>query len=532
MIDHFFPPESEIRSFHHTKHIIRLPAAAEEKQLSEEKTPPLQVLACKSWNGRISASCNCYNTVIFKEIQRVMKENLTSDDIGKWDLVLEKIRTIVNGAQYDNFVRHLRIVSVDRNRGKIILSTNSRTIINVVKQRYIPVLKQAATEIYEYPMEIEIIKHSGDRSFAEQKTEETTESINPAPVSAGSSAPVSSDPFLNPNYSFRSFVVGSNNELAYAACNAVARGPAAGSSNPLFIYGNSGLGKTHLISAIGNYILENDPGRRFLYLSSERFTNELVNALQNREMDKFREKYRNTDILMIDDIQFIEKKESTQEELFHTFNELYESNRQIVFTSDRPPKDIATIDQRLKSRFEWGLSVDIQPPDFETRVAILKNKAAMDNILVDDSIIYVIAENITTNIRELEGALNRIGAYINLMNRPITMEQAADILRQSFNIKERTVDIPLIKNTVCAKYNINVQDMDSSRRKKDIAHSRQIAMYLCRELTGASLPKIGYEFGNRDHTTVMHGINKITDEMEKDPDFRKEIEELRRSIID
>ena len=260
-------------------------------------------------------------------------------------------------------------------------------------------------------------------------------------------------------------------------------------SNPLFIYGSSGLGKTHLISAIGNHILENNPSRKFLYLSSERFTNELVNALQNHEMDKFREKYRNTDILMIDDIQFIEKKESTQEELFHTFNELYESNRQIVFTSDCPPKDIATIDQRLKSRFEWGLSVDIQPPDFETRVAILKNKAAMDNITIDDSIIYVIAENITTNIRELEGALNRIGAYITLMNRPITMEQAAGILRQSFNIKERTVDIPLIKNTVCAKYNINVQDMESSKRKKDIAHPRQIAMYLCRELTEISLLK-------------------------------------------
>lgn len=458
------------------------------------------------------------------EMQRVMKENLTSDDIGKWDLMLEKIKSIVNGAQYNNFVRHLKIVSADRTMGKIILSTNSKTIIDVINQRYIHVLVQAATEVYEQPMEIEVIK---------QNSETVIESADPSPVSSRrSSYQTYSEPFLNPNYSFRSFVVGSNNELAYAACNAVARGPAAGSSNPLFIYGNSGLGKTHLISAIGNYILENEPGRSFLYLSSERFTNELVNALQNREMDKFREKYRNTDILMIDDIQFIEKKESTQEELFHTFNELYESNRQIVFTSDRPPKDIATIDQRLKSRFEWGLSVDIQPPDFETRVAILKNKAAMDGILVDDSIIYVIAENITTNIRELEGALNRIGAYINLMNRPITMEQAADILRQSFNIKERTVDIPLIKNTVCAKYNINVQDMDSSKRKKDIAHSRQIAMYLCRELTDVSLPKIGKEFGNRDHTTVMHGINKITDEIEKDPDFKKEIEELKRSIVD
>lgn len=451
-----------------------------------------------------------------------MKENLTSEDLARWDLILEKMKQTVNGAQFDNFFKPLNMVSVDAEMGKILLSTNSPTVLNVINQRYLPALKQAAADIYGIMMMIEIT--IGQSSTPRAILEETPPD-RPARQSY-------TEQFLNPSYTFDSFVVGSNNELAYAACFAAAKGPAAVNSNPLFIYGNSGLGKTHLISAIGNYVLENNPTRKFLYLSSERFTNELVNALQNREMDKFREKYRNTDILMIDDIQFIEKKESTQEELFHTFNELYESNRQIVFTSDRPPKDIATIDQRLKSRFEWGLSVDIQPPDFETRVAILKNKAAMDNITVDDSIIFVIAENITTNIRELEGALNRIGAYITLMNRPITKEQAESILRQSFNIKERTVDIPLIKNTVCAKYNINVQDMDSSKRKKDIAHPRQIAMYLCRELTDISLPKIGKEFGNRDHTTVMHAINKITDQIEKDSDFKAEIEELRRSIMD
>ena len=453
-----------------------------------------------------------------------MKENLTSEDIGKWDLVLKKMKLALNDTQYDTFFRLLRIVSVDQNNGKIQLSTHSKTIQDVIVQRYIPVLKQAVEEVYAQPMDINIVRQNIENVPEIPETPHLTV-IRPANQTY-------TEPFLNPGYTFSSFVVGSNNELAYAACNAVARGPAAVNSNPLFIYGSSGLGKTHLISAIGNFILDNNPSRRFLYLSSERFTNELVTALQNREMDKFREKYRNTDILMIDDIQFIEKKDSTQEELFHTFNELYESNRQIVFTSDRPPKDIATIDQRLKSRFEWGLSVDIQPPDFETRVAILKNKAAMDDITIDDSIIYVIAENITTNIRELEGALNRIGAYVKLMNRPITMEQAAGILKQSFNIKERTVDIPLIKNTVCAKYNVNVQDMDSSKRKKDIAHARQIAMYLCRELTDISLPKIGKEFGNRDHTTVMHGINKITEEIQKSNEFKEEIEALKRSIMD
>ena len=457
-----------------------------------------------------------------------MKDNRPSDDIAKWGLVLEKIKRTVNGAQFDNFVKQLNILSVDTDMGKILLATNSPTVRNVMNQRYLPVLRQAAAEVYEREIQIEIMIRQDSQDINPLKAmTQTTDSAG-----RGNTRQPYSEQSLNPSYTFASFVVGSNNELAYAACNAAARGPAAVNSNPLFIYGSSGLGKTHLINAIGNYILKNDPKRKFLYLSSERFTNEMVNALQNHEMDKFREKYRNTDILMIDDVQFIEKKESTQEELFHTFNELYESNRQIVFTSDRPPKDIATIDQRLKSRFEWGLSVDIQPPDFETRVAILKNKAAMDNITIDDSIFYVIAENITTNIRELEGALNRIGAYVTLMNRPITKEQAASILRQSFNIKERTVDIPLIKNTVCAKYNINVQDMDSSKRKKDIAHPRQIAMYLCRELTGISLPKIGKEFGNRDHTTVMHAVNKISEELEKDSGFKTEIEELKRSIMD
>ncbi len=456
-----------------------------------------------------------------------MKENLTSDDIAKWELILDKIKRTVNGAQFDNFVKQLNIVSVDADMGKILLTTNSPTVLSVINQRYLPVIRQAAAEVYNRKMQIEIVIR---KDIEEKAPAKTTAEVHPA-VEKTTHQPYS-EQSLNPSYTFGSFVVGSNNELAYAACNAAARGPVSVNSNPLFIYGSSGLGKTHLISAIGNHILENNPSRKFLYLSSERFTNELVNALQNHEMDKFREKYRNTDILMIDDIQFIEKKESTQEELFHTFNELYESNRQIVFTSDRPPKDIATIDQRLKSRFEWGLSVDIQPPDFETRVAILKNKAAMDNITIDDSIIYVIAENITTNIRELEGALNRIGAYITLMNRPITMEQAAGILRQSFNIKERTVDIPLIKNTVCAKYNINVQDMESSKRKKDIAHPRQIAMYLCRELTEISLPKIGKEFGNRDHTTVMHAVNKISEEIRKNSEFKTEIEKLKRSILD
>ena len=271
---------------------------------------------------------------------------------------------------------------------------------------------------------------------------------------------------LNPRYNFSTFVVGANNELAYAAALAVAKNPAT-TYNPLFLYGKSGLGKTHLMHAIGHYVLQNSPDKRVLYVSSEMFTNELVNAIQNKKNEEFRNKYRSIDVLMIDDIQFIEKKDRTQEELFHTFETLYGNNKQIVFCSDRPPKEIETIDARLKSRFEWGLPVDIQSPDFETRVAILKNKAEMEDIQVNEDLLeifYLIADKITSNIRELEGALNRVIAHANLMNKPLTKETAKEVLSGVFDTSSRTIDAPLIKNIVCSHFNINVSDMESSKR--------------------------------------------------------------------
>lgn len=453
-----------------------------------------------------------------------MKENIKTDEQQKWDQVLVRLEETLMRPTYDTMVRPLRLISADEDKGELVLSTDKPATIAILYNRYLDVMKQAAAKVYG--RNVDIVIESSENSTARDNTEyDHPAAADPIPRQSSGSQ-------LNPHYTFDTYVVGGNNELAYAACLAAARGPASTSSNPLFIYGSSGLGKTHLITAIGNYILKNDPGRNFLYLSSEKFTNELVKALQNHQMDGFRDKYRNIDILMIDDIQFIEKKDSTQEELFHTFNELYEGNKQIVFTSDRPPKDISTIDQRLKSRFEWGLSVDIQPPDFETRVAILKNKVKMDHLDISDEIIYVIAENITTNIRELEGALNIINANSKLPGKTVTKESAEEILRHFFHIKKRMIDIPLIKNTVCAYYNINVQDMDSSKRKKDIAHPRQIAMYLCRDLTDTSLPKIGKDFGNRDHTTVMHAINKINEELKTDEKLSRQIDELRSSITD
>ena len=440
----------------------------------------------------------------------------------KWNLVLQKIKADSMPAIYSTWIKPLRFISADEQNKEIRLTTNSTLSIGILRNRYMPIIKQAVLEVYGFDMEIIVSQGYEPENGGE------SEKQSDLPYQFEENA-------LNPRYNFDTFVVGSNNELAYAACRAVAKGPASVNSNPLFIYGNSGLGKTHLMNAIGHYVQQNDPARRVLYLSSETFTNELVNALQSHEMDRFREKYRNIDILMIDDIQFIEKKESTQTELFHTFNTLYETNRQIVFTSDRPPKDISTIDQRLKSRFEWGLSVDIQPPDFETRVAILKNKAEMEDIEVNDEmleIFYFIAEKITTNIRELEGALNTVIAHANLTNKPLTRKMAGEVLKGVFNTKDRTVDIPLIKNTVCAYSNINVQDMDSSKRTKNLAHPRQIAMYLCRELTDTSLPKIGKNFGNRDHTTVIHACEKISKEIKTDEELKKDIEKLKSSIMD
>ena len=328
--------------------------------------------------------------------------------------------------------------------------------------------------------------------------------------------------------------MGANNELAYAAALAVAKSPAT-TYNPLFLYGKSGLGKTHLMHAVGHYVMQNSPSKRVLYVSSEMFTNELVNAIQNKKNEEFRNKYRSIDLLMIDDIQFIEKKDRTQEELFHTFETLYGTNKQIIFCSDRPPKEIETIDARLKSRFEWGLTVDIQSPDFETRVAILKNKAEMEDIQVNDDLLeifYLIADKITSNIRELEGALNRVIAHANLMNKPLTKETAKEVLSGVFDTSSRTIDAPLIKNIVCGHFSINVADIESSKRTKNLAHPRQIAMYLCRELTDLSLPKIGEFFGKRDHTTVMHACDKISNEMLKDEDLRNTISELKTKILD
>ena len=322
---------------------------------------------------------------------------------------------------------------------------------------------------------------------------------------------------LSPKYTFSTFVVGDNNRFAHAASLAVAEAPAS-AYNPLFLYGGSGLGKTHLMHAIGNEVLFNNKNAKVLYVTSEKFTNEFIDALKNASTEKFRQKYRNIDILLIDDIQFIAGKDSTQEEFFHTFNELRESGKQIVISSDKPPKDIALLEERLKTRFEWGLLADLSMADYETRLAILRKKKDENHVIIDDEILSNIAAKIDSNIRELEGVFNKLVAQSSLTHTPITMEMAENAINTVIMQKASVISIEYIQETVCKFFNISMQDLKSSQRSNDIAFPRQIGMYLCRILTNESFPKIGDAFGKRDHTTVMHGYKKIEQDIKQNPE--------------
>ena len=321
---------------------------------------------------------------------------------------------------------------------------------------------------------------------------------------------------LNSKYNFSTFVVGDNNRFAHAASLAVAEAPAS-AYNPLFLYGGVGLGKTHLMHAIGNEVLVNNKNSKVLYVTSERFTNEFIDALKSASTEKFRQKYRNIDVLLIDDIQFIAGKERLQEEFFHTFNTLHESGKQIVISSDRPPRDIPLLEDRLKSRFEWGLLADVSMADYETRLAILRKKKDENHLIVDDEILSDIAAKIDSNIRELEGVFNKLVAKSSLTHTPITMEMAEKAINDIIMQKASVISIEYIQEMVCKYFNITMKDLKSSQRSNDIAFPRQIGMYLCRILTNESFPKIGEAFGKRDHTTVMHGYKKIEQDIKQNP---------------
>ena len=336
---------------------------------------------------------------------------------------------------------------------------------------------------------------------------------------------------LNPKYTFETFVVGNNNRFAHAAALAVGKEPGK-SYNPLFLYGGVGLGKTHLMQAIGNRILEDNPKSNVLYVTSEKFTNQLINAIKDSKTEIFRNKYRNIDVLLIDDIQFIAGKDRIQEEFFHTFNTLRENGKQIILSSDKPPRDIEFLEDRLKSRFEWGLLADISCPDYETRLAILRKKAQDENIVIDDSILSDIATKIDSNIRELEGVFNKIVARASLTHSPITIELAENIINEFKYESQKVISCDFIKETVSKYFSIDKDDLAGSKRSNDIAFPRQIAMYLCREIANMSFPQIGVEFGNRDHSTIMHGYNKIAKEIKEKNNTKLIVESVKNIITD
>ncbi len=335
---------------------------------------------------------------------------------------------------------------------------------------------------------------------------------------------------LNPKYNFKNFIVGSGNEFAHAASLAVAENyenPEIVKSNPLFIYGGSGLGKTHLMQAIGNYVIARDPSKRILYITSEQFTNELIDSIKLNKNEAFRKKYREVDVLLIDDIQFITGKKATQDEFFNTFNELKNNNKQIVLTSDKPPNSIDNIEERLITRFSWGIVVDISPPDLETRIAILKNKCEEDGYDLPNDIIVFIAENARNNIRELEGALSKVKIYTKLISNELSVETVATILKDYYTVPDKKIiTSKLIKEYISDEFNVTVSELDSKKRTKAIAYPRQIAMYITRELTELSLPKIGEEFGGRDHSTVIHAYDKIKKDMDNSMEFKLKVQNI------
>ena len=348
--------------------------------------------------------------------------------------------------------------------------------------------------------------------------------VRPLPVEP---LPRPETPGINPKYTFDSFVIGSSNRFAHAAALAVAESPAK-AYNPLFIYGHTGLGKTHLLHAVSNFVTEHGGGLTCRYVTSETFMNDFINSLRDKRIEGFKQRYRTYDVLLIDDVQFFEHKERIQEEFFHTFNSLYEAGRQIIMSSDRPPRDIATLEERLRSRFEWGLITDIQPPDLETRIAILRKKVKGDQIEVaDPELLTYIASRVSTNIRELEGALTRVVAFSSLTGRPLSVDLAQDVLKDVFPQGEAAqISIGLIQELVCERFGVTMAELTGDRRSQNIVYPRQVAMYLSRELTDSSLPKIGREFGGRDHTTVIHATSKIARLIREDRSVYNLVQEL------
>ncbi len=431
-----------------------------------------------------------------------------------WIRLLSALEQRLPAAALETWVRPSRLVAIEGDHVQIgAPNTFSR---DWLAQHHLGALTAAAQECLGGNPQVSIVVQE-------------FEARQPSPEAPASRTSRSAARGLSPRYTFETFVVGSSNQFAQAACQAVAELPSK-AYNPLFIYGGVGLGKTHLLHAVGHQISRLFPDMAVLYLSSERFTNDLINAIRYDRTAEFRAKYRTIDLLLIDDIQFISGKERTQEEFFHTFNDLYDSRKQIVVSSDSTPKEIPEIEERLRSRFEWGLIADIQPPDFETRVAILKKKAEIERVRFSDDVAYLIASRIKSNIRELEGSLTRMIAFCALTGREMTVDLAQEVLSDLWGEEERPITVDQIQRKVSEFFSIKPSDMKAKNRTRAISFPRQVAMYLSRQLTHASLLEIGRAFGGKDHTTVLHAVGKINGLLQEDPKLRKTIDTLTQAI--
>lgn len=440
-----------------------------------------------------------------------------------WSSTLLVIKEKVSKPSFDTWLKNTKADRITDDT--LIVSAPNEFARDWLENRYTDLISDAIFEVTGAKLKTKFIIPETQRNVEEsiqtaQKAIKITDNANQE----------SSKTMLNDKYTFNTFVIGSGNRFAHAASLAVAEAPAK-AYNPLFIYGGVGLGKTHLMHAIGHYVLDHNPNAKVVYLSSEKFTNEFINSIRDNKAENFRSKYRNVDVLLIDDIQFLAGKEQTQEEFFHTFNTLHEESKQIIISSDRPPKEIPTLEDRLRSRFEWGLITDITPPDLETRIAILRKKAKAEGLEIPNEVMLYIANQIDTNIRELEGALIRVVAFSSLTNQDIDASLAAEALKDIIpNSRPKVITIAAIQELIAEKYNIKLEEFAAKKRTKSIAFPRQIAMYLSRELTDFSLPKIGEEFGGRDHTTVIHAHEKISKLISEDELLNRDIEEIKEQL--
>jgi chromosomal replication initiator protein len=439
-----------------------------------------------------------------------------------WNKALATIETKISKPSFETWLKSTKAHSLQGDT--LTITAPNEFARDWLEERYSQLISGILFEITGEELEVKFIIPQN------QREEEINLPLSPKKAKKEEDVAELPQSWLNPKYLFDTFVIGSGNRFAHAASLAVAEAPAK-AYNPLFIYGGVGLGKTHLMHAIGHYVLDHNPSAKVVYLSSEKFTNEFINSIRDNKAVEFRNKYRNVDVLLIDDIQFLAGKESTQEEFFHTFNTLHEESKQIIISSDRPPREIPTLEDRLRSRFEWGLITDITPPDLETRIAILRKKAKAEGLDIPNEVMLYIANQIDSNIRELEGALIRVVAYSSLINKDINADLAAEALKDIIpSSKPKVITIGEIQRVVGEQFNIKLEDFKAKKRTKTVAFPRQIAMYLSRELTDFSLPKIGEEFGGRDHTTVIHAHEKISRLLQTDPQLQKQLKEINEML--